>query len=88
MPKFIIRAPRYIDGKVVKASPEAPAIIELPEGTKVDKGLELVAPDVVPVFEKPKAHFAEKLEVQVPKAPEAAVEKPKGGKRASDQNAI
>lgn len=36
MPKYLIRASRFINGNLVHASPEFPATIELPAGTKVD----------------------------------------------------
>jgi hypothetical protein len=37
--KYVIRASRYIDGVYVAADPMHPAIIELPEGSKLDPGL-------------------------------------------------
>lgn len=45
MPKYIITAPRYVkqvgdhEPQYVAASPTNPAVIELPDGIKVDKGL-------------------------------------------------
>lgn len=54
MPKFWITKSRYIGGQYVHASPEFPAEIDLPEGTKVDGGLH-------PIEEKPERptpHFA------------------------------
>lgn len=39
MPRFLIKAPRFIEGELLVASPEHPREIELPAGTKVDAGL-------------------------------------------------
>lgn len=58
MPKYVIKAPRYIDGVVVQASPEHPAIIEVPEGHKIDR--ELYPLDSREATEKPKPHYVPK----------------------------
>ncbi len=39
MPKFLIKAPRFINGRYIAASAANPATIELPERTKLDKDL-------------------------------------------------
>lgn len=58
MPKYIIRAPRYIDGRYIFASPDSPTEIEIPDGTKVDSRLFAVgSPEAT---EKLKPHFAPK----------------------------
>ncbi|HWV38852.1 MAG TPA: hypothetical protein VN033_10300 [Vulgatibacter sp.] len=85
MPKYWIRSPRYINGVYIFASPEFPAEVELPEGTKVDPGL---APfDEKP--EKPVPHFAQ--HGGTPSAAEAFGPKDgeksgKKGVRASDRS--
>lgn len=40
MPKYLTKQPRYIGGEYIHASPEEPAIVELPEGTKPALGME------------------------------------------------
>lgn len=48
MPKYTIRAPRFVDGQYVRASPESPAVIEVPKGSKVDAGMEPLEVGVEP----------------------------------------
>lgn len=100
MPKYFITAPRFIDGVYHRASPELPAIIELPEidpktgkAYKIDKGL-IPVEKGAPV--KPLSHFAPSLNsgalhphstpLPVAKAPEAAPVA--DAKRASDKKVI
>lgn len=59
MPKYTIRAPRYINGQYVHASPEYPAVVELPEGEKADRGLEPFEGET-PAPLKLKPHYVEK----------------------------
>lgn len=59
MPKYRIKTPRYIDGVYYAATPEAPAVVELAEGTKLDKGLEALDDAGQPTKLKP--HFAARV---------------------------
>jgi hypothetical protein len=34
--RYSIIAPRFIDGEIIEASPETPAVITLPAGSKID----------------------------------------------------
>lgn len=59
--KYLTTSPRYIGGKYIDASPEKPAIVEVPDGVKPDSRLIELDKDGKPVgYQKPKAHFAEK----------------------------
>lgn len=92
MPKYIIRAPRYLDGVYVFASPDFPAEVELPEGTKRDEGLFDVGS--VHATEKLKPHYPvrEREDPAKPKSasvplPEVKPEvKQEGKKRPSDRD--
>ena len=88
MPTYRLTKSRYIDGQFIFASPEQPASVELPEGTKVDSGLQ---PMDAPAVEKAKPHYAVKT-ASVVRAHEAAKpvakEAAKGAKRATDTDAL
>lgn len=86
MPKFKITAPRFIDGEYVAASPEFPAIIELPVAPAKDrlhewKNLHEIEEEVA----KPKPHYADRA----PSHPQSAAEYAKGkSKRAADSEPV
>lgn len=87
MPKYLIRNPRYLNGVYVRASPEAPTVIEVPEGHKVDRGMEPL--EGAPAHTPLKPHHAGPGAVHPMSAPEKSdkpAEKSKDtkGKRAAD----
>jgi hypothetical protein len=83
MPRYIIKASRYLDGGFVYASPDAPAEIELPEGTKVDRGLTPVgSPEAA--AEPLKPHYVTKEAKQAAQAAQSEVGGKKG--RPSDRD--
>lgn len=98
MPKYVIRATRYVrqtgeaHPKLVFAAPESPTVIDLPEGTEVDPGLvPFDAPGAQAEYGK---HFVKKSEqyptaVDVQSTPLAEQDRKAGkSKRASDQSPV
>lgn len=76
MPRYLIRAPRFINGEFIAASPEFPVEIELPEGTKKDPGLLPVGSKEA--VEKLRPHYVERDGRGMPAAPPPPSGKGKG----------
>jgi hypothetical protein len=88
MPRYVLKQPRYIDGRYIAADVEHPVVIELPEGTKIDKFLEPLADEAEPVAVKAKPHFADMKRTAHVVERDKAPEQGKPAKRASDREAI
>src|SRR5690349_15423082 len=59
MAKFVIKDPRFLDGQYIHASPEEPAIIELPDGYKPKENERLYPADSAEAAKVDlKPHFA------------------------------
>lgn len=53
MPRYLIRSPRFIDGRYVFARVDAPAVIEVAAGVQPDAGMELVSGEAAPAAASP-----------------------------------
>lgn len=96
MPKYVITADRYLYGQYVRASKEVPAIVEIPEGVKLDPlhfklhdGGEVEPEKLKPAHaEKPIHPHSVPTSVEAAKGMPSPKEKDGKGKRASDGSPI
>lgn len=87
MARYLLRTPRFIDGRYIHARVDAPAVVELPPGIQPSPDMELV--DDVQASPAPAtaSHYAVKGQ-EASAAPSLDGKKPKPAARASKDDPL